>query len=180
MDKNSALLVVDIQKDATGKNHKSIFSNTEKFIENVNEVIGLFEKNLANIFYIKHELKDNIINRLIMKNRFIENTEGSSIDDRVKIVSDNIYTKNIGDALSNKSLEMHLKKLNISKIYIIGLDAKFCVFSTGKGAIKRGYETYILKECILTKNMESLNELENNYIRFGIKPIEIKDLFKNP
>ncbi len=139
MKKNIALLVVDIQKDATELKN-SLFKNTENFIENVNEVIEKFKENGGHIFYITHELENNFLNRLIMQNRFIKGTEGSKIDSRIKIESNNFYIKTKGDSLSNIELEKELKRLKVSEIYIGGLDAKYCVYNTGKGAIKRGYK----------------------------------------
>ena len=173
MKKNSALLVVDIQKDATELKN-SLFKNTENFIGNVNE---LFSKNDGHIFYITHELENNFFNKLIYQNRFIKGTEGSKIDSRIKILSNNFYTKNRGDSLTNIELERELKRLEISEIYIVGLDAKYCVFSTGKGAVKRGYKTYVLKDCVLTKNMNNLDKLFNNYVKSEIATIQRKDLY---
>ena len=60
MKNNIALLVVDIQKDATELKN-SLFKNTENFIKNVNELIEKFEENGEHIFYITHEL-ENIFN----------------------------------------------------------------------------------------------------------------------
>jgi len=153
-----------------------LFKNTENFIGNVNEVIEVFNKNNGNIFYITHELENNFFNKLIYQNRFIKGTEGSKIDSRIKILSNNFYTKNRGDSLTNIELERELKRLEISEIYIAGLDAKYCVFSTGKGAVKRGYKTYVLKDCVLTKNMSNLDKLFNNYVKSEIEPIQRKDL----
>ena len=48
MKKNSALLVVDIQKGATELKN-SLFKNTEIFTENVNKVIEVFSKNNGHI-----------------------------------------------------------------------------------------------------------------------------------
>ena len=175
MKSNIALLVVDIQKDATELKN-SLFKNTENFIGNVNEVIEMFSKNNGHIFYITHELESNFLNRLIMQNRFIKGTEGSKIDSRIKILSNNFYTKNIGDSLSNIGLESELKRLEISEIYIVGLDAKYCVFNTGKGAVKRGYTAYVLKDCVLTKNMNNLEKLWNNYIKKTVNPISKNEI----
>lgn len=176
MKNNIALLVVDIQKDATELKN-SLFKNTENFIGNVNEVIEMFSKNNGHIFYITHELENNFLNKLIYQNRFIKGTDGSKIDSRIKILSNNFYTKNVGDSLTNVRLERELKRLEISEIYIVGLDAKYCIFNTGKGAVKRGYTAYVLKDCVLTKNMNNLEKLWNNYTKSKITVIQRKDLY---
>lgn len=168
---NKALLVIDIQEDATGNSGRSLFKNTQNFINTANNTIKKFQDNNDEIFYIKHELDNNIFNKLIMGNRFIKNTKGAEIDSRINIVNNNIYSKNKGNALINPLLEKALTEKNISDIYIIGLDAKFCVYSTAKGCIRRGFKTFIIENAILTGNMKCLPDLLKKYKKKGINII---------
>ncbi len=165
---NKALLVIDIQEDATGKTTNTPYKNSKELIENVNTVINNSEKEGITVIYIRHQLNNNILNKIIMGNRFIKGTPGSEIDSRIKIINSNIFSKDKGDALSNIELDNFLMQKKINEIFIVGLDAKACVYKTAIGAIKRGYKAVVLKDAIVTSNMEKMPRILDKYSRKGI------------
>lgn len=163
-----ALLVIDIQEDATGIASKKPYENSKKLINNVNFVIECSKKQGIIVIYIKHEVKNNLLNKIIMRNRFIEGTHGSEIDSRIKIVSENIYSKSKGNAFSNDNLDKDLKKNQINELYIVGLDAAACIYKTAIGSINKGYRAVVLKDAIATSNMKKLPKILEKYRRKGI------------
>lgn len=165
---NKALLVIDIQEDATGKTTNKPYKNSKELIDNVNSVIDYCEKQGIAVVYIKHQLNSNFLNKIIMGNRFIKGTPGSEIDSRIKVINNFIFSKDKGNAFSNPKLDDFLKKNNISEIFIVGLDATACVYRTAIGAIKRGYKVAVLKGAIVTTNMGKMPRILNKYRNKGI------------
>ncbi|MBW9147043.1 isochorismatase family protein [Clostridium sp. CM027] len=77
---NKALLVIDIQEDATGKTAKRPYKNSQELISNVNLVIESSEKKGITVIYIKHEINSNFLNKIVMRNRFMKGTQGRNKD----------------------------------------------------------------------------------------------------
>jgi nicotinamidase-related amidase len=168
INNNKALLVIDIQEDATGKTTNKPYKNSKELIDTVNSVINNSEKEGITVIYIKHQMNSNFLNKIIMGNRFIKGTPGSEIDSRIEIINNNIFSKDKGDALSNSKLDDFLKQNNINEIFIVGLDATACVYKTAIGAIKRGYKAVVLKDGIVTSNMEKMPRILDEYEKRGI------------
>lgn len=164
-----ALLVIDIQEDATGKTARKPlpYKNSTELINNVNSVIKTCTEKGIVVVYIKHEIKNNLVNKILI-GRFIKDTIGSEIDSDINIVSDHIYSKNKGDAFSNSKLDDFLKRNHIDELFIVGLDASACVLKTSIGAKSRGYKVSVLKDAITTMNMSKMPKLLCKYLDHGI------------
>lgn len=52
------------------------------------------------------------------------------------------------DGFESTKLHTHLKKLGIKKVFLMGINADFCVIETARGAIDRGYKIITSKEVI--------------------------------
>jgi len=163
-----ALLVIDIQEDATGKTARQPYKKSQALVNNVNLVIESSEKKGITVIYIKHEINSNFLNKIIMRNRFIKGTHGSEIDSRIKIVNNYIYSKDKGNAFSNSKLDSFLKQNDINEVFIVGLDATACVYRTSIGAIEKGYKAIVLKDAIVTSNMGRLPKILEKYENKGI------------
>ena len=84
---NKALVVIDIQNDIT-KNYKEI-------IDNINRAIDWASACDMHVVYIRH-------NNLSAGTRtFKPGTRGAELVEDMKIVSDNIFTKTKGNALTS-------------------------------------------------------------------------------
>ncbi|MGV8981159.1 isochorismatase family cysteine hydrolase [Clostridium sp.] len=174
-----ALLVIDIQEDATGKTARKPlpYKNSEELINNVNLVIrNCKEKNFV-VVYVKHEIQNNILNRILV-GKFIKDTAGSEIDSKVNISSNYVYSKNKGDAFSNPEFADFLKQSSIDEIFIVGLDASDCVLKTSIGAKNRGYRVVVFKDAITTMNMNKMPKLLNKYLDKGIELATIEEFQK--
>jgi nicotinamidase-related amidase len=111
-----ALVVIDIQNDIT-KNYKEI-------IDNVNKAIDWAVENDIHIVYIKH------YNLSIGTRTFKPNTRGAELVADMKIVSQNIFEKSKGNALTSEPFTDFIKENKISEFFITGADAIACVKST--------------------------------------------------
>ena len=111
-----ALVVIDIQKDIT-KNYKDI-------IGNINKVIDWAAHNNIPVVYIRHE------NLSAGTRTFKPGTAGAEFAPDLKIVSENIFTKYRGNALTSEAFTEFIRQNEISDFYITGADAVACVKST--------------------------------------------------
>lgn len=170
-----ALLVIDIQEDATGVKSKRPYKDANKLINNANLIINESNKKGITIIYIKHYFKNNFFYRLITKNTFINSTPGSEIDSRVSIIGDNIFTKEKRDAFTNPDLNDFIKEQGINELFIIGLDAAHCVYNTAKGAKFKGYKVNVIVDAILTSNMDRLPKILKRFREREIKLITIEE-----
>ncbi|WP_238881867.1 isochorismatase family cysteine hydrolase [Clostridium sp. YIM B02551] len=173
-----ALLVIDIQEDATGTKSKNPYKDAKKLIDNANLIINESNKKGITIIYIKHYFKNNIFYRLITKNRFIKGTPGSEIDSRINIIGNNIFTKEKGDAFTNPYLNGFINEKGIKELFIIGLDAADCVYKTSKGAKSRGYKVFVIVDAIVTSNMGNMPKILEKFKQGGIGLISFEEFKK--
>lgn len=149
-----ALLVIDIQEDYTGTAAKPPFpfQDSEKLIATVNKLIAEASQENIVIVYIKQEFTGfwgTMFSRVFAKGTAIKGKPGAEIDKRISLASDHIFSKPKGDAFANPGLESFLIKNQINEIYLVGLDAEFCVYLTAQGALNRGYAVNIIIDSIL-------------------------------
>lgn len=165
LEKNSALLVIDIQEATTGSvttEHEYQNKASSLFFA-VNNVIDSCELKNIPIIYIKNEITHPVIN--FLDNSMKKGSVGTQLDDRLTIASDFIFSKEKQDAFSNPDLDKLLSQLKISTLYITGLDAGFCVRSTCLAAINRNYKIVLIDDAIISESEDlknkSFEELES-------------------
>lgn len=143
---NTALLVIDMQNDYLYERRKRRFSyDTEQLTGAVNALIHRYGKDGHAIIYIRHIIQNLPTNRLLF-GYSIAGTEGAALYGGLDIVSDHIYDKLVGDALSNRTLSAFLKAMGCDALHLCGLDECGCVAATAFGAIRRGFQARILRE----------------------------------
>ena len=157
-----ALVVIDIQKDIT-KNYKDI-------IGNINKVIDWAAHNNIPVVYIRHE------NLSADTRTFKPGTAGAEFAPDLKIVSENIFTKYRGNALTSEAFTEFIRQNEISDFYITGADAVACVKSTCYNLCKEKYGVYVLSDCITSYDKKKIDEMLHYYEKKGSKIISLKDL----
>jgi len=157
-----ALVVIDIQNDIT-KNYKEI-------IENINQSIDWAVNNDIHVVYIRHEnLSDGT-------RTFKPNTRGSEFVPDLKMVSENIFTKYKGNALTSDKFADFISKNEISDFYITGADAVACVKSTCYNLCKANYIVSVLSDCITSYDKRKIDEMLQYYESKGCKIINLGTL----
>lgn len=159
-----ALIVIDIQKDIT-KNYKEI-------IDNINNAIDWAVNNHIHVVYIRHE------NLSAGTRTFKPNTAGSEFAPDLKLVSENIFTKYKGNALTSEAFTEFIRQNEISDFYITGADAAACVKSTCYNLCKANYGVYVLSDCITSYDKKKIDEMLRYYERKGSKIIRLNDLLQ--
>lgn len=157
-----ALVIIDIQNDIT-KNYKDI-------IGNVNKAVDWAVSHDIHVVYIRHEnLSDGT-------RTFKPNTHGAELVSDMKIVSNNIFTKCKGNALTSKDFSDFISKNEIHNFYIAGADAVACVKSTCYNLCKANYDVNVLSDCITSYDKKKIDEMLRYYESKGCKIICLSDL----
>ena len=144
--KNKALVVIDIQNDIT-KNYKEI-------IENINKAVDWA---VVSVVYIKH-------NNLSAGTRtFKPDTHGAELVPDLKIVSEHVFLKTKGNALTSEGFAAFVSENEIGEFYIAGADAIACVKSTCYNMTKGGYIVHVLSDCITSYDKRKINEMLQYY-----------------
>jgi nicotinamidase-related amidase len=56
----------------------------------------------------------------------------------------------------------------VDELFLVDLDAEFCVFHTAQGVLNRGYKTNIITDCIELRAEEKWDSLMGKYRQKGI------------
>ena len=155
-----ALVVIDIQNDIT-KNYKEI-------IDNINRSIDWAVKNDMYVVYIRH------YNLSAGTRTFKPNTPGLVSD--LKIVSDHIFIKSKGNALTSEEFANFITENQIGEFYITGADAVACVKSTTYNLRKADYQVNVLSDCITSYDKKKIDEMLHYYESKGCKLMSLNDL----
>ena len=157
-----ALVIIDIQNDIT-KNYKDI-------IDNINAAIDWAVNNDIHVVYIRHE------NLSVGTRTFKPNTRGSELAADLKMVSQNIFTKYKGNALSSEEFTGFINENEICEFYLAGADAIACVKSTCYNLLKANYQVSVLSDCITSYDKKKIDDMLRYYESKGGKIISLHDL----
>ena len=160
-----ALVIIDIQNDIT-KNYKEI-------IDNINKSIDWAVRNDMHVVYIRHE------NLSAGTRTFKPNTRGSELAPDLKLVSENIFTKYKGNALTSEALADFINKNEICEFYLTGADATVCVKSTCYNLLKANHKVTVLSDCITSYDKKKLDEMLHYYESKGSQIVSLNDLLGN-
>lgn len=157
-----ALVIIDIQNDIT-KNYKDV-------IDGINQAIDWAVDHEVFVVYIRHE------NLSAGTRTFKPNTRGAEFVPDLKMVSENIFTKYKGNALTSEAFAEFIAKNEISDFYITGADAVACVKSTCFNLSKAGYGVTVLSDCITSYDKRKIDEMLRYYESKGCKLIRLNEL----
>ncbi len=174
---HKALLVIDIQEDSTGttaKDSSPFKKDSEKYISSVNQIIDKASQENMTIIYIRQEfqgVRGKLISLVTSNGVDIKGQPGTEIDKRVSIVSNNIFPKAISDAFSNPDFEAYLINQQVDELFIVGIDAQYCVYFTTKGALNRGYKVNLVTDGVSMANKNKWDEVMKKYEKDGARLI---------
>ena len=109
------------------------------------------------VVYIKH-------NNLSAGTRtFKPDTHGAELVPDLKIVSEHVFLKTKGNALTSEGFAAFVSENEIGEFYIAGADAIACVKSTCYNMTKGGYIVHVLSDCITSYDKRKINEMLQYY-----------------
>ena len=156
-----ALVIIDIQNDIT-KNYKDV-------IGTINEAIDWAVRTNIHVVYIRHE---NLSDRT---RTFKPGTRGAAFVPDLNIVSEHVFTKYKGNALSSEEFSKLIKEHEIGEFYIAGADAVACVKSTCYNLCKAEYGVTVLSDCITSYDTRKIDEMLRYYESKGCKVMCLSD-----
>lgn len=175
-----ALLVLDIQE--SNVNRQSAMPpppTTTPFgsmIEKVNHLISCFTETGQEVAYIRQVFSSNLITRL-HGGRIVPGRMEPRICRWVKIVNSNDFAKNRTDAFSSRHLERFLIERQVNEVFLVGLDAAFCVYFTALGALNRGYRVTVVTDAVMTGR--DMDTVLRRYHKKGIAVTGSQELIKS-
>ena len=73
------------------------------------------------------------------------------------------------DSFRKTNLDDILTKNKVNELYIVGLDAAECVYSTVKAAQNRNYKVNLIEEAIISKSIEMKDSMMVIFKESGVK-----------
>lgn len=159
-----ALFIIDIQNDIT-KNYKEI-------IHNINRAIDWAVEQDIPVVYIRH------YNLSEGTRTFKPDTPGAELAPDMKLVSDNVFTKSKGNALTSRDFAEFIEKNGITDFCIAGADAVACVKSTCFNMRKCGYGVTVLSDCVTSYDKRKIDEMLSYYESKGCTVVSLDELIK--
>ena len=160
--KNKALVVIDIQNDIT-KHYKEI-------IGNINAAIDWAVSKNMHVVYIRHE------NLSPGTRTFKPGTRGAELVPDMKIVSNNIFLKTKGNALTSEAFASFIEAQGINEFFITGADATACVKSTVFNMRKNGFAVTVLSDCVTSYDKKKIEEMLRYYESQGCTLMTLQQL----
>ena len=157
-----ALVVIDIQNDIT-KHYKDI-------IGNINQAIDWAAEHEIHVVYIRH------YNLSAGTRTFKTDTVGAELVPEMKIVSDNIFIKSKGNALTSEAFADFISRQDINDFIIAGADATACVKSTCFNMRQANYTVSVLSDCLTSYDKTKIDEMLQYYDSKGCRLIAVNEL----
>jgi len=167
-----ALIVLDIQEGYAGTNVRQpvTIPASTGLIGTVNRLIDAAERTKIEVVYVRQVFSNHLFVRMHGGKRLGRVV----IDRRIRVINGNDFEKNRTDAFSCKELEQFLMNRQVNELYLVGVDAAFCVYYTALGAINRGYNVTVVVDAV--RSRYRMSTVLKRYQRKGISVIRTDQL----
>ena len=164
---HKALVVLDIQEGYSGTDARRPVTALPAtgMIAAVNRLIDMAAESGVEVAYIRQVFSNNLFVRLHGGKR----AGKVIIDRRVKVINGNDFEKNRTDAFSNRQFEQLLIDKQVDELYLVGVDAAYCVYYTALGALNRGYRVTVITDAVASRHR--MADVLERYRRKGIEVI---------
>jgi nicotinamidase-related amidase len=149
LNKNTALIIIDVQEDMFSNPHYPLYKGGE-LLNNVGSLIDSARSSNVPVIYIQHTENDDEPMGKGKHGWYIHHQIAPLKDDVVilKYTPDSFHQTNLHEFLSSK---------NISKIVIAGLQTDYCIDTTCRRAYSLGYETVLVQDAHSTFDSDTLS-----------------------
>ncbi|MCT4657347.1 MAG: cysteine hydrolase [Cohaesibacter sp.] len=170
----AALVVIDMQKDYTQAPPAMAHDSDKMAIAftQINQAAKDAKTCGMAVIEVSHIVKagwNSFKAKLFEKGAGISTSEGLGRDEALTFEADFHLIKHERDAFSNPELEIWLKDQQIGHLYITGQEAVWCVATTARSALARGYDVTLLEEAILNRFPEKWSEIKDKLKEDGAR-----------
>jgi len=163
----TALLVVDLQEDFTGTGARRPYPGAERMVACANGLIGETQGKGLPIAFVQN-IAPNALLLACAGGLGKPGDPGTELDHRLlRTAGAPTFTKDRADAFSNPALEAWLRSERVDRLVVVGLDAAYCVDSTVRGALNRGFQVALCLQGLDTRSGESLESLGEAWRKAG-------------
>ena len=168
----TALIIIDIQEDYTGPLAKKRYRDGDRIVAASNALLNQARHKRMPVVYIENVIDNRLIG-FFTGGINAPGAPGTATDRRLlQIPGAGTFTKNRADAFSNPELDAFLRRNQVDKVLLTGLDAAYCVNATTKGALNRGYKVTLFPDGIATESYKRIDRLIKEWREAGaeVKP----------
>jgi nicotinamidase/pyrazinamidase len=155
------LLVIDVQEDCTGAILKPPFLYQEgsgEFITGLNALVSAAASAGVPVVYLRTNFR-------------MQDVPGARLDSRLLVKGHAVFLKDAFDAFASSDGafgKWMSDRPELTQLYLVGLDAMYCVLRTARGAARRGYSVQVLSDAVRTVAKKSPAELASAWNAAGI------------
>lgn len=151
LNKNTALLVVDIQKGFDDTAYWGGNRNNPMAEENAKKILEVFRAQQLPVFIIQHCSEDP-------QSLLHESSAGNALkDDFIPLENEYLIKKNVNSSFIGTNLKETLDKLSIENTVITGLTTIHCVSTTTRMSGNFGFNTYLIEDACATFDRVGIN-----------------------
>ena len=151
IDKNPALLLIDIQKAFLDKNYPGIKRNNPNAEFICGEILNKWRILTLPIIHIRHSSTNK-------NSKLHASSKGFEFNDYVKpLKNEMVLTKKVNSAFIGTDLEKILSESKLKTLVIIGMTANHCISSTVRMSGNLGFETYLISDSTACFNSKGLD-----------------------
>jgi len=169
----AALVVLDLQEGYRGTGAgrpPPIAPQPHGLFATVNRLITWAAAGEMEVAYLRQVFASDLIVRLHGGRR-----QGRVIvDRRVTVINDHDFEKNRTDAFASRPFEQFLIDRQVNHLYLVGVDAAYCVYYTALGARQRGYRVTVVSDAV--RSRRPLNKVLARFRRNGIEVVTSAEL----
>jgi nicotinamidase-related amidase len=151
LNKNTALIVIDIQKGFDDTAYWGGNRNNPMAEENAKKILDVFRKLKLPVFIVQHCSQDP-------QSLLHESNDGNALkDDFIPLENEYLIKKNVNSSFIGTNLKESLDSLSIENTVIVGLTTIHCVSTTTRMSGNFGFNTYLIEDACAAFDRIGLN-----------------------
>ena len=151
LNKNSALLLVDIQKAFLEKDYPGIIRNNEDAEFICGKILKKWRTLDLPVIHVRHSSTNP-------ESKLHKSKPGFEFNDYViPLKTEMVLTKKVNSAFIGTNLEDILFKGNINTLVIVGMTTNHCISTTVRMSGNLGFNTYLISDSTACYNAKAMN-----------------------
>ncbi len=149
MSKDTALLIVDVQKEVVDWSRPTS-AGSDEVLARINELLAKARSNGTPVIYIQHDGQEE-------GHRLTPGLPGWEIHPAIAPADgEKVFHKTACDSFFQTLLQGELERLGITHLVVAGCRTQYCIDTTCRSAVARGYDVTLAKDAHMTVDTETL------------------------